>query len=98
MGASLLALAKSIYYGQEPWVDKSRGLTPKSSSFLYFRCILIGQRRLYPTCVSTDPDIKSEELLWVSAGSTFIIGALLFGYNLLLVNLLLKHLGNVFFR
>ena len=80
MGASLLALAKSIYYGQEPWVYKSRGLTPRISSFLYFRCILIGQRRLYPTCVSSDPDIKSEELLWVSAGSTFIKGALLFGY------------------
>ena len=26
-----------------------------------------------PTCVSSDPDIKSEELLWVCAGSTFII-------------------------
>ena len=60
-------------------------------------------RRLYPTCVSSDPDIKSEELLWVGAGSTFIIhrysfiiGALFFGYsNLLLVHLGLKHRGNV---
>ena len=30
-----------------------------AQSFLYFRCILIGQRWLYPTCVSSDPDIKS---------------------------------------
>ena len=84
----------------------SRGLTPRISSFLYFRCILIGQRRLYPICVSPDPDIKSEEFLWVGAGSTFIIpcihwyfiiGALFFGYsNLLLVHLRLKHRGNVF--
>ena len=93
-------------YGQKPWVQKSRGLTPRISSFLYFTCIHIGQRWLYPTCVSSDLDIKSEELLWVSAGSTFIfhwysfiIGGLLFGYsNLLLVHLLLKHRGNVFFR
>ena len=87
------------------WVYKSRGLTSRISSFLYFRCILIGQRRLYPTCVSSDPDIKSDELLWVGAGSTFIIHwysfiirALFFGYsNLLLVHLRLKHRGNVFF-
>ena len=92
-------------YGQKPWVYKSRGLTPGTSSFLYFRCILIEQRRLYPICVSSDPDIKSEELLWVGVGSTFvihryyfIIHALFFGYsNLLLVHLRLKHRGNVFF-
>ena len=89
---------------QKPWVYKSRGLTPRISSFLYFRCILIAQRRLYPTCVSSDPDIKSEKLLWVGPRSTFIIhwysfiiGALFFGCsNLLLVHLRLKHRGNVF--
>ena len=93
-------------YWQKPWVYKSRGLTPRISFFLYFRCILIGQRRLYPTWVSSDPEIKSEELLWDGAGSTliirwysFIIDTLFFGYcNLLLVHLWLKHRGNVFFR
>ena len=93
-------------YWQKPWVYKSRGLTPRISFFLYFRCILIGQRWLYPTWVSSDPEIKSEELLWDGAGSTliirwysFIIDTLFFGYcNLLLVHLWLKHRGNVFFR
>ena len=68
-----------------------------AQSFLYFRCILIGQRWLYPTCVSSDPDIKSEELLWVGAGSTFIIHRYYFIIcTLLLVHLRLKHRGNVF--
>ena len=78
---------------QKPWVYKSRGLTPRISSFLYFSCILIGQRRLYPTCISSVPDIKLEEYLWVSAWSTFIIhryyfitGELFFGHSNLFIS------------
>ena len=59
----------------------------------------------HPPWDSSDPDIKSEELLWVGVWSTFIIhwysfiiGALFFGYsNLSLVHLRLKHRGHVFF-
>ena len=59
----------------------------------------------HPPWVSWDPDINSEELLWVGAGSTFIIrrysfikGEMFFGYsNLLLVHHLLKHPGIFFF-
>ena len=56
-----------------PWVYKSRGLMSRLSSFLYFRCILTGKRRVFttpetllnhPLWDSSDPDIKSEELLW----------------------------------
>ena len=58
--------------------------------------------RLYPTCVSSGYKIRG--VLWVSAGSifiihrySFIIGELFFGHsNLLLVHLRLTHRGNFF--
>ena len=95
-------VVRARLYLQKPWDYKSRGLTPGISSFLYFRCILIGQRRLYPTCVSSGYKIRG--VLWVSAGSifiihrySFIIGELFFGHsNLLLVHLRLTHRGNFF--
>ena len=60
-------------YCKKPWVYKPRRLILRLGSFVYyFRCILTGQRRLFtiqqtllshPPWVSSDPDVKSEELL-----------------------------------
>ena len=59
-------------YCKKPWVFKPCCLIPRLSSFVYFTRILTGQRRIFtiaqaflnhPPWVSSDPDLKSEELL-----------------------------------
>ena len=61
--------------------DEKNNFSSISLSNLNYDWSLIGQRRLFtiphpllnhPFWVSFDPDIKSEELLWVGAFSTFV--------------------------
>ena len=63
---------------QEAWVYKPCCLIPRLSPFVYFTRILTGQRRLFtiaqaflnhPRWVSSDLDLKSEELLSIDARS-----------------------------